>query len=175
MKLDIITVPNPILNQKSQEVEVIDAEINKLILQMKQALIENNGIGLAAPQVGHSKRLFVIGAEKEIKRQDGSVVNIPFMAIINPEVIYMPKKRQTKEEGCLSVPGIWGNVERALKISIAALNKEGKKIKIDADGLMAQIIQHEIDHLDGILFTQKADVNSLYRIDKEGNKVYLNL
>lgn len=143
--MEIITgEKNPILRQKSKPVEHLTKEVRDLIRQMKTTMEENKGVGLAAPQVNVSLRLIVCE------------VNNKFYAFINPEIIKYSKETSIMEEGCLSLPSIYGEVERPEKIILKAINPEGKKIKLKAFGLLARVIQHEIDHLDGILFIDKA-------------------
>lgn len=135
---------NPILRQKSQPVEHLTKEVRDLIIQMKTIMENNNGVGLAAPQINVSLRIIVFELDNK------------FYAFINPEIIKSSKETSSIEEGCLSLPNIYGEVERPEKIILKAIDSDGKKIKLKAFGLLARIIQHEIDHLDGILFIDKA-------------------
>lgn len=112
-----------------------------------------NGLGLAAPQVGKSLRVFVTGVEETIS------------AFINPEIKDFSREKTLFEEGCLSVRNIWGPVVRPKKLTIKAFNEEGKPIKIRAKGLLARVIQHEMDHIEGILFIDKAE--ELFEIKDE--------
>jgi peptide deformylase len=105
-----------------------------------------NGIGLAAPQIGKSIRLCIINLEH---------MGMPPFALVNPKISKKSWKKVEMEEGCLSIPGVFGMVKRPKKITVTAQNLEGEKIKFDADGLLSRVIQHEVDHLDGILFTTK--------------------
>ncbi|NMB92134.1 MAG: peptide deformylase, partial [Parcubacteria group bacterium] len=135
---------NPLLRQKSKPVEHFTKEVRDLISQMKIIMEKSNGVGLAAPQIGIPLR--VITCEIDDK----------FYAFINPEIIKTSGKNISMEEGCLSLPDTYGEVIRPEKIAFRALNADGKKIKIKAFGLLSRVIQHEIDHLDGILFIDKA-------------------
>jgi len=135
---------NPILRQKSQPVEHLTKEVRDLIIQMKKIMENNNGVGLAAPQINVSLRVIVCEVDNK------------FYAFINPEIIKSSKKASSIEEGCLSLPDIYGEVKRPERIILKAINSNGKKIKLKAFGLLARIIQHEIDHLNGILFIDKA-------------------
>lgn len=123
-------------------------EIDELIKKIKTTMIKANGIGLSANQIGLNLKVFIarIIAPKEKN----------FYVIFNPEIIKFSKQTETIEEGCLSVPGIYGEVERPKNITIKGQNRYGKPIKIEADGLLARIFQHETDHLNGILFIDKA-------------------
>ena len=145
--LPIIINPNPILRKKSVEIKQIQAkQFQQLCLDMGRTMKEKDGVGLAAPQIGKNNRLIVINTK------DGHV------CMINPEITKKSWAKEWGEEGCLSVPDVFGQVKRHKKINCKYLNKNGKEIKIIAQGLMARVIQHEIDHLDGILFIDKAKI-----------------
>lgn len=153
---------NPILRKKSEEVaDIKSPEIQGMILDMKETLQKVQGLGLAATQVGNPLRIFAID-KKAIESQKKSSIfgkitrrKIPEVCI-NPRVLKLSKEKELMEEGCLSLPGIWGTVERHTGVEIEALDEKGKKFKIKASGLLAQVFQHEIDHLEGILFIDKA-------------------
>ncbi len=133
-----------VLRKKCREVDVIDDRIKTLIDDMYETLESANGVGLAAPQVGILKRIAVINT-------DGN----PFV-IINP--VICEKSGEAKEvEGCLSVPGKWGIVARPQKVKVKALDIDGKEFTVNADGLLAKALCHEIDHLDGIMFVDKVE------------------
>lgn len=132
------------LRKKSREVTTIDDRIKDLIDDMFQTMYASNGVGLAAPQVGILRRLFVA----DIKDEHG-----PFVAI-NPRILDA-EGTQTGTEGCLSIPGKWGEVERPAKLVLEALDREGKPYRMEAADFLAVCICHEYDHLDGILFKDK--------------------
>ena len=143
--LPIITNPNPILRKKSAEIKQTQKkQFQQLCLDMAKTMKEKDGVGLAAPQIGQNIRLIVINAK------DGAV------CMINPEITKKSLTKEWGEEGCLSVPDVFGKVKRNKKIICKYLDKTGKEKKIEAQGLMARVIQHEIDHLDGVLFIDKA-------------------
>lgn len=147
MILPIITIPNPILREKARKIgpeEIKSSTIKKLIFDMKETVVPAGGVGLAAPQVGFSVRLIVIAIENKIT------------ALINPEIIKFSWRTEVDEEGCLSVPGKFGSVRRAKSIIVEALDENGTPLKFRAEKFFARVIQHEVDHLDGILFTDKA-------------------
>lgn len=144
--LKIITVPDHILSTKTKPVEKIDRGVLDLVLDMIETCKSAQGIGLAAPQIGKSIRICVIDLEH--------MGILPF-ALINPKITKKSWKKAEMEEGCLSIPGVFGIVKRPAKIKVKALNLNGKEKEIEADGLLARVIQHEIDHLDGILITSK--------------------
>jgi len=135
---------NKTLKQKSLPVRRINADVRSLIEQMKKVMKQNNGVGLAAIQIGEPTRIIVCEIDDK------------FYTFINPEIIKSFPEISVAEEGCLSLPNMYGEVERPKKISLKAINFDGKKIKIKAFGLLARVVQHEIDHLDGILFIDKA-------------------
>ncbi len=143
--LPIITNPNPILRKKSAEIKQTQKkQFQQLCLDMAKTMKEKDGVGLAAPQIGQNIRLIVINTK------DGAV------CMINPEITKKSLTKEWGEEGCLSVPDVFGKVKRNKKIICKYLDKTGKEKKIEAQGLMARVIQHEIDHLDGVLFIDKA-------------------
>ncbi len=127
-------------------------DINDLILFMRMMMIKNRGVGLAAPQIGLNMRVFVA----QLPNDDGSGYVGKFYAIFNPEIESISKKYISDVEGCLSVPYYYGSVERADKITINGFDKNGRKTKIKAQGYLARIFQHEVDHLNGILFSDKS-------------------
>jgi len=141
--LKLITEPNLILRTKAKEIAQITPEIVQLILDMAQTMKENKGLGLAAPQVNQSVRLCLISTE-----------NGP-LPLINPKILWKSLRKEVEEEGCLSCPGVWGLVKRSKIIYVKALNQEGKVISFRAEGLFARVIQHEVDHLNGILIIDK--------------------
>jgi peptide deformylase len=150
--LTIRRIGDPVLKQIAEPVEKIDKEIKKLIKDMIETMAEADGVGLAAPQVGRSVRLIVLDMGEG-----------PF-EIINPVVTEM-EGEQVGPEGCLSVPDYYGDVKRFLKVTVEGLNRNGRKVKITGEELLARALQHEIDHLDGVLYVERA--SSLYRQEQE--------
>jgi peptide deformylase len=135
---------NPVLRQRCQTVKEINKDLLGLIKKMQETLaVCENGIGLAAPQVGYNLRLFVISPDLAL---DGKVV------FINPEITQSSPKKIIEEEGCLSLPGDWQELARCEKVTIKAMDENGLKFKLRAKGLLARLMQHEVDHLNGILF-----------------------
>ena len=138
-------------------------KIEKLVKAMRKTMAEAKGVGLSANQVGLSVRMFTMEIPDKLKKQDKNgkmlsqkQISGKFYAIFNPEIIKSSKKKIVVEEGCLSIPGIYGLVERPEKITLAGQDRNGKKIKIQAAGLLARVFQHETDHLNGVLFIDKA-------------------
>ena len=143
--MEILTEPNEILREKSLKVDVVDSDIQKLMDDMLQTMYAAPGIGLAAIQVGVPKRIIVLDLFQ--KDQDKKP-----MFFINPEIIDQSINNLTYEEGCLSVPGQFAEIDRPDKCHIKYLDYYGHEKEIKADGMLATCIQHEIDHLEGILF-----------------------
>lgn len=152
-KLKIYTDPSPVLRRVAASVVQIDKDTKQNIDDMLETLRALPGYGLAAPQAGISKRIIVIESNG-IKDQEGNYTSnpIPLLILINPEIIKYSKEKCDFEEGCFSVPEYRGDVIRPKKVKVVGLNENGKKILINASGLLARVLQHEIDHLDGILF-----------------------
>ncbi|OGD29734.1 peptide deformylase [Candidatus Azambacteria bacterium RIFCSPHIGHO2_01_FULL_44_55] len=144
--LKIVQEGAPVLREKSKPVEDPKSpEIKKLVEDMIATMKDAKGLGLAAPQVGKSLRLFTADVEDKV------------YVFINPEIKDLSKDKSSFEEGCLSVQKIWGSVIRPKKLTIKALDENGKPVKIRAKGLLARVIQHEVDHVNGALFIDKAE------------------
>jgi len=158
--LPILEFPDPRLRTRAEPVEKVDAAIRRLIDDMFETMYAAPGIGLAATQVNAHKRLLVIDISESRKEP---------LALINPQIIARDGVEET-EEGCLSVPGIYDKVTRAEKIRVRALDRDGKQIEFNADGLLAVCIQHEMDHLDGKLFVDYLSELKRTRIRKKLEK-----
>lgn len=146
--MQIVETPSKILKKKLEKIEDITPEIKGLISDMKETMKLANGIGLAANQVGKDIALFVI--DENLAKEN----NVPEV-YINPELTLYSKEESAVEEGCLSVPEKWLNIKRVKKVKIKAIDENGKKIKFIAKSLLAKVLQHEFDHLNGILITDK--------------------
>ncbi|SEQ61200.1 peptide deformylase [Faunimonas pinastri] len=144
-KLEIVNLPDPLLRQSSAPIEGVSDETRKLIENMLDTMYDAPGIGLAAIQVGVPKRLVTIDVAPE------GDAPAP-MIFINPEVLWASDERSTYEEGCLSIPDYYAEVERPAKVKVRYVDREGKPQEIDAEGILATCLQHEIDHLNGVLF-----------------------
>ncbi len=143
MILPILKFPNKFLRNPTEPVVFpLSKEIEKLTKDMIDTVRNADGIGLAAPQVGKSLKLIVVNLEKN---------GVPLMALYNPKVVSRSLKKIDLEEGCLSIPKVFGMVRRPKKVTIEALNADGKKVKFSDDGWIARVAQHEIDHINGIL------------------------
>ena len=143
-KLQIITLPDPLLRKVSERVESVDAGILKLADGMLEAMYEAIGIGLAAVQVGVPKRLVVLDVS------DDAEVKEP-LVLINPEIVKLGDKTSRHEEGCLSIPDFRLEIERPSTLTLSYIGRDGKRRELEAEGLLATAIQHEVDHLDGRL------------------------
>ena len=141
----ILTEPDPILRKKCEPLEKVDTETKKLMDDMLETMYAAPGIGLAAVQVGILKRLVVIDIAKEEENKKP-------IFLINPQIIHQSEKTSVYEEGCLSLPGQFAEIERPAECSIKYIDYDGKEKELKSDGLLATCIQHEIDHLNGILF-----------------------
>ncbi len=146
--MNVIKEPNKILHQKLSQVNSITPALLSLIDEMKKTMIATKGVGLSANQVGKNLRIFII--DQNLAKEN----NTPEV-YINPEMTGLSNKTQTVEEGCLSLPEYWPQIKRPAKIWIKAMDEKGNKIKFRARGFLARVLQHEIDHLNGILIKDK--------------------
>lgn len=147
----ILGADNPILRTRSKEISSFDKKLLKLAKQMIETMHAQEGVGLAAPQIGENIRMFVM----KFFQQDGEKYSI--WTVINPIIIETSSDMEIDTEGCLSLPDIQGKVARYRKIILSFLNERGEKQKIKLEGLNARIAQHEIDHLDGVLFIDRME------------------
>ncbi len=137
---------DPVLRQKAEPLAEIDADTRRLIQDMFETMYEADGVGLAAPQVGVSQRVIVIDPhEQDVK---------PF-GLVNPVIVQSARDLERGEEGCLSIPGLKDIVERPAAVVVEGLDADGQPLHLEAQGLLARVLQHEIDHLDGILFPDR--------------------
>ena len=160
--LEIITVDSPraaILHRRAQPVRAITRDVQSLIDQMFITMRQARGLGLAAPQIGASQRILVVEVEKRR------------IALVNPEILRQ-EGEAVATEACLSIPGLLGDVPRASRVVVRARNRRNRFVTVEADGLLARILQHEIDHLDGILFTDRVrDPKTLRRVEEAASEV----
>ena len=172
-KKKIVIEPDPILRKKSVNLEKVDDELRGLLDDMLETMYSAPGIGLAAVQIGVLKRLIVIDISKEKDKKNP-------LFLINPEIISRSNKTSIYEEGCLSLPGHFAEIERPAECHVKYIDYSGKEKEIKADGLLSTCIQHEVDHLNGILFIDylsklKKDMilKKLIKHKKEFNKIIL--
>lgn len=144
-QLPIIVAPDPRLNQPCEPVAVVDGAIVRLMDDMLETMYAAPGIGLAAPQVGALKRIIVVDVSKDPD-------NPKPMQLVNPEIVWASDDLKDYEEGCLSLPDHYAQVTRPARVRIRYLDRTGKTCEVEADGLLATCLQHEMDHLDGVLF-----------------------
>ena len=143
-KLEIIAIPDPILRKVSAPIEGVDDAVRKLADGMLEAMYEAPGIGLAAPQVGISRRLIVLDvSEKDAEKKP--------LVMVNPRILTLSDERRIYEEGCLSIPDVKVEIERPAAVTVRYLDRDGREQEMAAEGLLATVIQHEVDHLDGRL------------------------
>jgi peptide deformylase len=149
----IVTLPDPILRRKSKTVTRFGTELQTLIDDMIETMRAAPGVGLAAPQVGIQERVIVVEYEENEEEE-----NAPkkLFVMINPEIKVASEETEEGIEGCLSVPGWQGEVERALAVTVKGQSRRGQPMKVKAKGWLARIFQHEIDHINGIVFTDRA-------------------
>ena len=167
---EILTAAHPALRKKARRVGDLTPALDKLIDVMIETRREATGVGLAAPQVGVSQRVIVVEyAENEEQEQPAEVDQPPaprkLFVVINPELVRPSVAMVTATEGCLSVPGYAGEVERFAEVSVKGLNRRGSPIRLRARGWLARIFQHEVDHLDGVLYTDRAQ--RVWALEKE--------
>lgn len=142
--MDIVTYGDPVLEEKAQLVAEFDEKLKSLVADMFEAMRRDRGIGLAAPQVGVSSRVFVTDVEGDGQR-----------VFVNPEIIMTSPEVSEYEEGCLSFPGLYFTVKRPASVKVQAFTEKGKPFTIDAEGLLARVVLHEFDHLEGKLFIDR--------------------
>lgn len=160
MILEIKKYPDKILKKKALPVEKIDREILDLIQNMKETMTEEKegkvkGVGLAGNQIGILKRVIVVLTKQGPK------------GFINPKILKFSKEKEIGKEGCLSLPGLWLEIKRPRTAEISAIDETGKEIKISAEGFLARVFQHEIDHLDGILFFERLPILQRWKVKRK--------
>ena len=169
MKLTIVEYPDKRLKEKSKSIEKFDQELHKLLDAMYETMIGSNGIGLAAIQVGHAKRALILNIPDENDEQSIDTL----IEMLNP-VITQTSGVTTYQEGCLSVPGFYEDIERSEKVNVTYQNRLGEEMSLEADGLLAIAIQHELDHLNGKLFIEKLSYTRRKKFEKEYKKLLKN-
>lgn len=137
---------SPVLRRRAEEIEQVDDELRALIRDMFETMYDAEGIGLAGPQIGVDRRVIVVDV-----REEGSTP----MALVNPRIVEASADTDKAEEGCLSIPGVSGVVERSTGVIVEGLSEHGDPVRVEAEGMLARCLQHEIDHLDGVLFVDR--------------------
>lgn len=167
---EILTSEHPALRQKAKKVKKIDASLQRLIDDMIETMEDAPGQGLAAPQIGVGLRVIVVDAKPGDTDDDETEKPVK-LQLVNPEIV-SKNGEQFGEEGCLSIPGYVGNVRRAMTVTVKGLNRKGREVKIKATHNLARALQHEIDHLDGILYTDLLEKpDDLFRLTSKGERV----
>jgi peptide deformylase len=151
MVREIKKIGDPVLRRKAKKVEKVTKDVQKLIDDMLETMRAANGAGLAAPQVGISQRIAVVEIEKKDDIPGSGVI----YALVNPEVVKQSPETWQNAEGCLSIPGWRGEVERPSHITVKAMDRAGNRVKLDLEGFVARAVLHEVDHLDGVLYIDK--------------------
>jgi peptide deformylase len=141
----ILTIPHPVLRKKAKPIERVDADLRRLMDDMLATMYDAPGIGLAAPQIGISRRLIVMDPAKDEAPKSPIVM-------VNPEILSRSEEMRMHEEGCLSIPDFTAEIERPAKTLVAYIDREGKKREAELEGIWSTLVQHEIDHLNGVLF-----------------------
>src|SRR6476469_9917331 len=152
----IVTLPDPVLRREAHAVTKFSQNHRDLIDDMVDTMREAPGVGLAAPQIGLSERIIVVEYYERAEDEEKEDAPKKVWAVLNPEIIKPSEETLMGVEGCLSIPGLVGEVERHVSLQVRGLNRHGKPLKIKAEGWLARIFQHEIDHLNGVLFTDRA-------------------
>lgn len=167
MKLEIRIYPDPALKKKAEKVKEVTPEIKELIARMKEAMenppsLEEGVVaaGLAANQVGILKRVIAVNLGKELR------------GFVNPEIVRQSRERKISKEGCLSFPGLWLDIKRSRWVEVRALDENGKEIRLRAEKFLAMVFQHEIDHLNGILFFERLGLFQRLRTERKIDKLF---
>lgn len=150
---EIVTLPNDVLRRKARVVTDFGPELQSLIDDMVETMRAAPGVGLAAPQVNVSQRVIVV----EFGDEDDEEVPRKLHVVVNPRIKRPSRDQELGQEGCLSIPGLIGDVQRSMSATVLGQNRRGHKVKIKAEGWLARIFQHEVDHINGILFIDKAE------------------
>lgn len=146
---------DPVVRQKAKKVGKVDAQIKTLVADMVDTMRAAPGVGLAAPQIGIPLRVAVVEVDKVL------------YTLVNPEIVERSDETQTGPEGCLSVPGYWADVTRAMKVRVRALDRRGKRFTVTGEGFLARAFQHEVDHLDGVLYIDRLpSLDMLRRVEE---------
>jgi peptide deformylase len=164
---EVKKIGDPILRKKATKIDKVTKDILKLLDDMRETMRAQNGQGIAAPQIGVSQRIAIV----EIPKKDEDPNSGVLYTLINPEIVKFSEEMWEHQEGCLSIPGWVGDVERPLKIVVKSLDRAGNRVKFEAEGMLARAIQHEIDHLDGVLYIDKLVApDRVYRLKEEAEE-----
>jgi peptide deformylase len=162
---DIVTIPAPVLRRKARKVTNFGAELQALIDDMIETMRSAPGVGLAAPQVDVPLQVIIV----EFGDEEDETIPAKLYAVVNPEITRFSKDSLIGTEGCLSIPDVVGDVERAEVITVKGYNRRGQPMTVKAKGWLARIFQHEVDHLQGVLFTDRAE--KVWKVDVQPGQV----
>jgi peptide deformylase len=162
---EIVLMGDPVLREVAEEVEVFDDELRSLVRDMFATMYNAEGIGLAAPQIGISSRILVIDLRREEEEDDEQIV------LVNPRLTWRSDDSKKESEGCLSIPGLEEVVERHAEVRVEGQDSRGEPVKLKADALLARALQHEIDHLDGVLFLDRVSPLKRRMLVKKWKKI----
>ena len=165
---EIVTPPNQTLRKRAQKVHRITPEIDQLIDDLIETMRVAPGVGLAAPQIDVGMRVIVVEYAEDSEDPDAPEKPAKLYAVINPEITRTSKERVLGNEACLSLPGYFGEVERYERVTVKGLNRHGQDFKLRAKGWLARIFQHEIDHIEGILYIDRA--TQIWRVEEKGDE-----
>ena len=160
----VVIMGDPILRTAAAEVDVFDQDLKILVRDMFETMYHAEGIGLAAPQIGISQRVIVVDLRSEEQPEAR-------LALINPEIVWASRDNEKSSEGCLSIPGLEEVIKRSSAIRVAAVGIDGGQMELEADGLFARVLQHEIDHIDGILFVDRVSALKRRILMKKWKKI----
>jgi len=163
---EVLRMGHPALREKAREIEKVGThELRQLVADMKETMAAKAGAGLAAPQIGVSQRVVIFGVDKNPRYPDAE--EVPFTVLVNPKIVMLTREVENDWEGCLSVPGMRGVVPRYTKLRYTGTDEEGNPIDRTAEGFHARVVQHECDHLDGILYPQRMTDMRTFGFTKE--------
>jgi len=152
MVRDIVLMGDPVLRERAAEVTEFDARLKQLVRDMFETMYHADGIGLAAPQIGLSTRVIVVDLRREQVEGDGDPERV---ALVNPRITWESKETDKQTEGCLSIPGLEEVVTRPVSVTVEGFDEEGNELTVEASELFARALQHEVDHIDGVLFVDR--------------------
>ena len=163
---EVLRMGHPVLRERAKPVEKLATpELRALVQDMKDTMAAKNGAGLAAPQIGVGQRVVIFGVSRNPRYPDAE--EVPFTVLVNPKLVMLTRDIEQDWEGCLSVPGMRGVVPRYTKLRYSGFDEEGNPIEREAEGFHARVVQHECDHLDGILYPQRMQDMSTFGFTKE--------
>jgi peptide deformylase len=164
----ILPVSNPLLRQKAQKVKRFDGSLQKLVDDLVETMHAAHGLGLAAPQIGEALQVIVVWLPPEEDEEGRVVRGEKLYALVNPEIVKTSPETVVGEEGCLCLPHYYGQVRRAAAVIVKGRNPQGKEVKVKANGLLARALQHEVDHLHGVLFLDRLEsLESLHYVEPQ--------